>query len=234
MITSLAASGARLATARGQAAGRLARQGKGSTVAPKETMPGSRMTMMLGVAVIFDVIKVLFSLSFIFFPLVLGVAAAAAADSATTEACSSVLGTNEFCGFVGTLVGGAAGAAAAAGGIAANVFSGGAVSAIGIVFASIVGLFSFLVFFLWFTLSGITFFGSPRALKRYGARMAQGVLGSIPFIALLPWTTFGVWFICREARAEDKENKARAQREAQEQAIRTRAQQEASVHAAAL
>lgn len=232
MVVPLATSGARLAAARGMAVGKRTRNNQSSSAAPKETMPTSRMTMMLGVAVVFDVIKVLFSLSFIFFPLVLGVAAAAAAGNTTTEACSSVLGTNEFCTFVGTLVGGAAGAAAAAGGMAANVFSGGAVSAIGIALASVVGLFSFLVFFLWFTLSGITFFGSPRALKRYGARMAQGVLGSIPFIALLPWTTLGVWFICREARAEDKETKIRAKQQAQ--ATRTQAQQEVATRSITL
>jgi len=198
-----------------------------TTRAPAETMPSSRMAMMIAVAAIFDAVQILFSLSFILFPLVLGIAVASTVGGAITDTCSKIIGVGDFCSYVGSAVGSYAGVQTAAAGVVAGIAAGGAAATIGSAFASIIGVISFLVFFLWFTFSGVTFFGSARAQKRYTMRIMQTILDSLPFVSLLPWITIGVWVTCREARAEDRENAQKAAEAAKKEAATTQARQQA-------
>lgn len=73
--------------------------------------------------------------------------------------------------------------------------------AIGLILNTIIGMVKWFLFWLWFTLLGVKFFGNTKRLK-IGA--GTFILGLIPIINALPEFTTGILMTIRDVRKEDK------------------------------
>ncbi|HEX7651272.1 MAG TPA: hypothetical protein VF439_00960 [Candidatus Paceibacterota bacterium] len=147
--------------------------------------------MKFGVALLFDLLKFIFSLAFLFAPLIAGVALGALAQSK----CSGVLpdwtpGKGWVCSATGAVVG----TAVTTGGYVLEATGVGfvAIEGAGEVLADATDFMAWLVFLLWFAMTGVKFFGGQRASGRFIAMMASSVGGVIPFLNVAPTITIGV------------------------------------------
>lgn len=161
-----------------------------------------RAVLMIGVALFFDLLKFLFSLLFLFAPLIIGTAA----GLLTAAKCADIVDFAWLCHQLGYAVGTVAGVATAA----AEIFTGvgaAAIGAVGEVFADMLGFSAALVFFIWYLLAGIKLFGTKRASIRFFITMTGTVANLVPFINLGPWTTASVSAVVWQAVKEDAEEK---------------------------
>ena len=169
------------------------------------TMPMTRFVLMLCAAVAFYVMQFLVGAVFIS-PALLG---GGIVGLITADKCSNTL---HFSDTVCAVIGGATGAVSAVTIEALDDLSGKTLSGIsngtGELLATIIGFAAFVFFTLWYFFAGIKFFGSPRALKRFGIYAVGELTGMIPFIQLLPASVLSVFFVCLQARVEDKERLA--------------------------
>ena len=163
---------------------------------PKQHISGIKATLMIGVAVFFDGLKVMFALLFLLGPLLAG------------EIVSESLGGGLVGDTAGVVVAGAGGAAAA-----------GFFLALGSLMAEVVALVAGIVFFIWFLISGVFKAGKARVL---GAAAGGALLNVIPFVNAFPWTTGYVAFTVFAVRKSDK----KALRRYQAQTLKQRQNEE--------
>ena len=76
-----------------------------------------------------------------------------------------------------------------------------ALLAVGLILNTIIGIIKWFLFWLWFTLRGVKFFGNTKRLK-IGA--GAFILGLIPVINALPEFTVGIILTIRDVRKEDR------------------------------
>ena len=146
--------------------------------------------MKFGVALLFDLLKFIFSLAFLFAPLIAGVALGAIAQSKCKDVLPTWHATEWVCDATGAVVG----TAVTTGGYVLEATGIGfiAVEGAGEVLADATDFMAWLVFLLWFAITGVKFFGGQRASGRFIAMMASSVGGAIPFINVAPTITIGV------------------------------------------
>lgn len=152
--------------------------------------------MKIGTALGFDLVKFVFSILFIFAPLIACVAGAAVV-------------ANNGGGSTAQKIGCAVGAVATGafewitGGLGAT-----AVQAVGEVLADAVDFMAWVAFSIWFMISGTKFSGGKRGTSRFFAGAGSAVLGAIPFLNIAPTITLGVVTVEWQQWKEDKEKAA--------------------------
>lgn len=146
--------------------------------------------MKFGVALLFDLLKFIFSLAFLFAPLIAGVALGALAQSK----CEGVLPEWKASHWVCSATGAVVGTAVTTGGYVLEATGVGfvAIEGAGEVLADATDFMAWLVFLLWFAMTGVKFFGGQRASGRFIAMMASSVGGVIPLLNVAPTITIGV------------------------------------------
>ncbi len=149
---------------------------------------------MLGVALVFSTIILIFSTLPISAPVFAGAIIGAAV---TQKTGSSYLG--EFAGWLsGVSL------------VAAEYLTGvgiAAISAVGEVVADSFELLALgLIFPLWYLILGIKQFGGKHAVNRLFISMASLIAGLIPLINILPTVLIGVSLVILSVRREDAEN----------------------------
>ncbi len=172
--------------------------------APKTKMPAWKAVLFLGLAVLFDALKVFFNFLVILGPVVAGAI------------------VNMYVG--GGVLGSVAGWATTLGLGAVEVFTGAgiAIGFLGGILAVVVGLFGWLLFMLLFAFAGINLF------HHGGRRFLQILLGVgvsiIPFINVIPSFSFNIWLAVKDVRKEDK--KARDEWRSTQTSARERTRQQ--------
>jgi hypothetical protein len=140
--------------------------------------------MKIGVALIFDFVKFLFSILFLLAPLIACVASAAAVASYFG---AESLVQSLACGAGGLLVG------------AFEWFTGGAgavaFQAIGEVFADALDFAAWVLFYLWFKFSGTKFSGGKYGNSKLIAAATSAIVGFVPVLNVFPTITIGVWVV---------------------------------------
>lgn len=218
---------------------------------PRAKMPGWKFAFCIGLALIFDLLKFIFSLFIFFGPVIAGaVAGAYVADNPL--AASIVSGATRAVGYIGS-AGLSEVAISASGGeldpgkhapeIAAAVVAAATgltlpevYEALGIVLAMVVGLVGWIFFFLFFVLSRVNLFKEAAFLKM----MYGFVVSEVPLVDMIPTFTPAIWSIVRGVRKSDArelkswEERMNAAWERQRQTARMREQAyQASEEAAA-
>jgi hypothetical protein len=173
--------------------------------------------MKLGVAAMFDFLKFIFALFFLFAPLAIG----AVAGLYVTDKCSASFGEGSLCNSAGALVG----SATAITGYAAEFFTGAgvaAIEAVGEFFADFIDLMACLVFMIWAIVQGRKFFGGKRPTNQFFIITTSTIAGAIPFVNVLPTTMAGVAAMEWQNYLHTKETAAK---ETKQVAAQLRAQQ---------
>lgn len=192
---------------------------------PKKKMPTMRAVFMLGVALMFSIVILVFST----FPISAPVLAGTILDVVVTQKTGS------------SILGSAIGLVAGMSLTAAEYITGvgiAAMSAVGEVVADSLELLALgLIFPLWYLILGIKQFGGKHALHRLFISMASLIAGLIPLINILPTVLIGVYLVILSVRKEDAENmreyekKIRGQKTAP---YRTKIQQQRAIHDSAM
>lgn len=165
--------------------------GLGSGAAPPPANDNAQDAMMIGVALVFDFLKFIFSLFFIFLPIIICGGVAAWVYSKT----GSGLLSGAACAASGAL----AGFAEFVSGIGAAV-----VEAIGAILADAIGFLAWITFYFWFTMRGMNFMSGKNSTKRFFISGTGFLLDMIPLINMAPWTTASVALMIWQKRAENE------------------------------
>jgi len=184
--------------------------------------------MKFGIALIFDLIKFIFSLAFLFAPLIAGVVLGAVAQSK----CNGILPDwTPAKGWVCTASGAVVGSAVTTFGYIAEGAGGFIpVEAAGEVLADAIDIMAWCCFFIIFAMTGVRFFGTMRSTRRFFLATAGASGGLIPFVNVGPTITIAVIGIEYQQWLEDKATTAVAQ-VTQTKRMRLIAQQEAFAQA---
>ncbi len=161
---------------------------------PKKKMTTMKATLMLGVALIFSIIILIFSTFPISAPIIAGITIKAVVTQKT--------GSN--------ILGDAAGWISGISITSAEFLTGVGVAAISAVGEFVADSLEFLalglIFPLWYMLSGIKLLGDKHAVNRFFISMTSFILGLIPLINILPTVLIGVSLVILSVRKEDAEN----------------------------
>jgi|GEM_PF-6589739 len=93
---------------------------------------------------------------------------------------------------------------------------------------TVVAVFAYILFFLWFALLGVQFMSGKKALQKLGTMAVGFIVEALPFLGALPALTMSVILIVLITYAEDK--KAAAKRAAQLKAEQGRSAQQRNRH----
>ena len=167
-----------------------------------ERLPKPIGELFIGLAVLFDVLGVVFALFFIFAPLIIGTVA----GIATAEYCKAHLDWAWLCTQLGYAVGTASGVAT----FVVEWFTGvgaAAIATAGHVLSMMVALIAWLTFTFLFLLRGIWFTGSKHAVRRLVFALGAALGEMLPLINMIPLTTISVYHMVKATRAEDAARK---------------------------
>ncbi len=160
---------------------------------PKKKMTTMQAVFMLGVALIFSIIILIFSTFPISAPILTGTIIGAVVTQKTGSS------------FLGKVAKWASGISVTA----TEFFSGVGVAAMSAVGEFVADSLEFLamglIFPLWYLILGIKQFGGKHAMNRFFISMASFIAGLIPLINILPTVLIGVSLVILSVRKEDAE-----------------------------
>lgn len=141
-------------------------------------MTGSKSTLLISIAILFDALKFMCTQLWFFGPAIIGLAGSVA------------LGGGWFGSIVGTVIG-----------VATAASVGAAIEALGIILSLIIGVIGWLVMFALLIGMGVQPFGT----RHFTPVLVGFLVGEMPFVNALPTFTVPVWQIIRSERKADKE-----------------------------